>query len=143
MSWKAQVVLAVALPLLAACSSAIDQNGGSTAATSQSAASPDDGCKDFPAPLYPSKTSCSCSQSGDRYTASIETTDSVSQVTQYYQTRVQGDGWTPDPEPLISPKHTVVTIKKDPGHAVISTFTGSDGQGCSFQINVFPKGNSH
>lgn len=138
------VSIAVSTLALAACSKSADSGkapGGTVTASQASQSASDNGCKDFPAPLYPTTTSVSCDQSGDRYTASIETADSVDQVTHYYLKQVQSSGWEPAPEPLISPTHTVVTIKKGPGHAVISTFVGASGKGCSYQINVFPKGN--
>lgn len=140
MRWNAQVVFALVLPMLTACSSASNSVGGTAATATQQSAAAENGCKDFPVPIYPSKTSCSCSQSGDRFTASVETGDSVEQVTKFYQTKVQSDGWELAPDPLISPNHTVITIKNGTGHAVVSTFAGPDGKGCSFQINAYPKG---
>lgn len=137
------MMVAGSILLLTACSSTPD----STTTTSQSAApvaqSPnaEDACKDFPVPLYPSRTSITCSHDGDRFTASIDTQDSIQQVTDFYQTQVQSSGWQKDPDPLITSEHTVVTLRKPPGHAVVSTFPGLGGKGCSFQINAFPKGN--
>lgn len=134
MNWISCALLAGTLLTLTACSS-------TTTAPTTSQTIADDKCKDFPIPLYPNHTTLSCSQEGDRYTASIDTNDTIEQVTQFYQTLPESSGWQKDPDPLISPKHTVVTVKKGPGHAVISTFLGPDNKGCSFQINAFPKGN--
>ncbi len=140
----ARIAVAGSVLALTACTSnpnPPDQAGSQVSNPAAQSASADNGCKDFPVPLYPSTTELSCSQSGDRYTASIETNDSIEQVTEFYQTQAQSSGWTKDPDPLISPEHTVVKITKGPGHAVISTFLGKDKKGCSFQINAFPKGN--
>lgn len=144
MKWISYALLAGTLVTLTACSSnttSSDNQASTTTATQTAQSAADDKCKDFPVPLYPSTTSLNCSQDGDRYTASIDTNDSIDQVTQFYQTLPESSGWQKDPDPLISPEHTVVTVRKGPGHAVISTFLGQDKKGCSFQINAFPKGN--
>ena len=140
---RIQFALAVSLLLLTACtspSSTDSANNGANQAGSSNTA--DNGCKDFPTPLYPTTTSLQCEHSGDRYTAYVETADSVDQVTKWYQTQIQSSGWQPDPDPLIDPKHTVVSLKKPPGYATVTTFVGSDGKGCSFQIHAYPKGNA-
>lgn len=136
------MMIAGSLLLLTACSSNSESTNNPTTTNQIAQSAPaSDTCKDFPVPLYPSTTSLQCEHSGERYTAYVETADTVEQVTQYYQTKPQESGWQSDPEPLISPEHTVVTIKKGPGHAVISTFTGAGGKGCRFQINAYPNGN--
>jgi maltose-binding protein MalE len=138
------IVVASSILLLTACTSSSDSTNSKNPAQSNTqvaqSTTAEDACKDFPVPLYPSRTSITCSHDGDRYTASIDTADSIQQVTEFYQTQVQSSGWQKDPDPLISPDHTVVTLRKAPGHAVISTFPGQGGKGCSFQINAFPKG---
>jgi|GEM_PF-5391427 len=144
MKWTSYALLAGTLATLTACSSNTtpsDNKATSTTTATASQPAADDNCKDFPIPLYPRTTSLTCSQDGDRYTASIDTNDSIDEVTQFYQTLPESSGWQKDPDPLISPEHTVVTVRKGPGHAVVSTFLGQDKKGCSFQINAFPKGN--
>ena len=140
------------LVILSACSKSSEPAATVAAAApaASSAASPAAGnsCKDFPAPMYPHTSSATCEVTPQResyplhHTAYVDSSDSVEQVTQYYQTLAQSSGWTPKPGEGQTAEHAVVVIEKGKAYASIVINPGHGGAGgSSFQINAFPNGN--
>lgn len=133
--------------LLAACSQSPSENAkapsGKAAPAAQTNAAADK-CKDFPVPIYPSRTELSC-ETGDgkplRMTAFIASADSVEKVAAFYKRQVQTAGWTVDPMEVESPTHTVVSMKKGKGYATAVINVGMDKVGSRTQIHAYPNGN--
>lgn len=137
--------------LLAACSQSPSDNastgsagaGAKPAPATQAAAVPGK-CKDFPVPIYLSRTELSC-ETGDgkplRMTAYIASADSVEKVETYYKTQVQAAGWTAEPGDNNTPQHASVKMTKGKGYATAVINVGMDKVGSRTQIHAYPNGN--
>ncbi len=98
--------------------------------------------------MYPTTTSVQCEKDSRegrplKFTAFVESPDSVETVTKFYQTQPQSAGWTVDPTDVQSSTHSVVSIKKDKGYASIVINPGEKGTGSSLQIHAYPNGNEN
>ena len=103
----------------------------------------DNTCKDFPAVIYPSRTSLTCetgSGAPRRHTAYIESKDSVEKITAYYKTQVGSAGWKVDPVEVEGPTRAVVTMRKGKGHATAVINKGTQS-GSRIQVHAYPDGN--
>lgn len=138
--------------LLAACSQSPSDNAsagsagaGAKPAPATQAAAVSDKCKDFPIPIYPSRTSLFCETGAGQplsHTAYIESADSVDKVTQFYKTQVQSAGWTVDP--YVHGEGTgraVVSFKKGKGYGSAVLNPGMGGSGTRAQVHAYPNGN--
>jgi hypothetical protein len=132
---------------LAACSQSPSDNAASSgkagSKTAQTSAASDK-CKDFPVPIYPSRTEFGCETGTDkplRQTAYFDSADPVEKVTAYYKTQVQSAGWTVDPMEVEHPQHSVVSMKKGKGYATAVINIGMDNKGSKVQIHAYPNGN--
>lgn len=131
---------------VAACSQGPSEDAASgkgNAKTAQTSAA-DDMCKDYPVPIYPSRTELRCETGSDkplRQTAYFASADPVEKVTAYYKTQVQSAGWTVDPMEVESPTHVVVSMKKGKGYATAVINIGMDNKGSRVQIHAYPDGN--
>ena len=112
------------------------------ASTAQAVAS--DKCKDFPVPIYTSRTSLFCETGAGpplRQTAYIESANSVEKVAAFYKTQVQSAGWTVDPMEVESSTRALVSMKKGKGYANVVINPGAGGSGSRIQIHAYPNGN--
>jgi hypothetical protein len=132
--------------LLAACSQAPSEDAasGKGGAKTEQASGAGDTCKEYPVPIYPSRTELRCETGTDkplRQTAYFASADPVEKVTAYYKTQVQSAGWTVDPMEVEGPTHSVVSMKKGKGYATAVINVGMDKVGSRTQIHAYPNGN--
>jgi hypothetical protein len=134
---KHLIVVLCSIATLSACSGG-PQQSASDATSAGTATAADNGCKDFPLPIYPSNKELQCESRNDRKTAYFSTSDSLSQVVNFYMTK-SGAGWSADTGEGNTPTHAVVVLKKAPGYAsvVINAISGKT----DVQIHAYPNGN--
>lgn len=105
-------------------------------------------CKEFPVPIYPTTTKVTC-EKGEKsetqptkYTAYIDSSDSVEQVGKFYRTGVEASGWKIKPDDQEGPPgRLLIVIEKGKGYASINIRPAPSGTGSSTQIHAYPNGN--
>jgi hypothetical protein len=105
-------------------------------------------CKEFPVPIYPTTTKVTC-EKGEKsetqptkYTAYIDSSDSVEQVGKFYRTSVEASGWKVKPDDQEGPPgRLLIVIEKGKGYASINIRPAPSGTGSSTQIHAYPNGN--
>lgn len=145
MKYRIAILGVLSASLLGCSQPSTDTTGAGTTGSGATTSSSADTCKDFPAQelVYSPNTSCSSSKgdgSPTRYTLSLETSDPIDKVHQWYRSSPAGAGWQPEPDDpaATTATHKVVVLKKAPGYATATLF--SQGSGTSLQVHLYPEG---